>query len=101
METLVPSVETAARKALNHLRGILPEMADDPATHYLSFKKDEFGECWTLIPSKEDGMPLRFQTYYSLSAGNLVHNLIMESEKLHEELHHTQEVLRLTKKHPD
>ena len=60
METLALAVETTARKALNHLQEIFPEMADDPATHYLPFRKDEFGECWTLIPSKEDGMPLRF-----------------------------------------
>ena len=101
MESLLLVVKTAAREALIHLRDIIPEIADEPATRHLPFKKDENGESWTLIPSKEDGMPLRFQTYFSLSADSLVHNLIKESMKLREELHHTRELLRQDKMRPD
>jgi hypothetical protein len=101
METMALAVETAARKALLHLRDIIPQMADEPATRYLPFRKDDLGESWTLISSKEDGTPLRFQTYFSLSADSLVHNLIKESMKLREELHHTRELLRQAKTKPD
>ena len=101
METLALAVETAACKALIHLRDIIPEMADEPATRHLPFKKDENGKSWTLIPSKEDGTPLRFQTYFSLSANSLAHHLIKESVKLCEELHHTRELLHQAKMKPD
>ena len=67
MEDLMLAVETAAREALVRLRDILPEMADEPATHHLPFVKDKVDGSWTLNPSSEDGMPLRFQTYFSLS----------------------------------
>ena len=101
METLALAVETAACKALTHRQDIIPEMADEPATRYLPFRKDDLGESWTLIPSKEDGTPLRFQTYFSLSADSLAHNLIKESVKLCKELHHTRELLRQAKTKPD
>ncbi|KAE8817788.1 hypothetical protein D1007_04558 [Hordeum vulgare] len=89
--------ETATRKALVHLRNIIPEMADEPATRHFSFRKDDIGESWTLNPSPEDGTSLRFQTYFSLSANILANNLIKESLRLHEELHRTRGLLRLAK----
>jgi hypothetical protein len=46
-------------------------------------------------------MPLRFQNYFSLSADSLAHNLIKESVKLREELHHTRELLHQAKTKPD
>ena len=60
METLALAVDTAARKAFIDHRGIIPEMADEPATRYLPFRRDDIGESWMLVPSKEDGTPLRF-----------------------------------------
>lgn len=60
IDTLILAIETAARKALNHLRDILPDMANEPATRHLPFAKDEVGMSWTLTPSPEEGTPLRF-----------------------------------------
>ena len=60
MEDLMLAMETAAREALVRLRDILPEMADRPATRHLPFVKDKIDRSWTLNPSSEDGMPLRF-----------------------------------------
>ena len=60
MEDLMLAVETAAREALVRLRDILPEMADEPATRHLPFLKEGVDGSWTLTPSSEDGMPLRF-----------------------------------------
>ena len=54
------AVETATREALVHLRDILTEMANEPATRHLPFVKDGIDESWTLNPSPEDGTPLRF-----------------------------------------
>ncbi|KAE8772976.1 Retrotransposon protein, putative, Ty3-gypsy sub-class [Hordeum vulgare] len=54
-----------------------------------------------LVPSNEDGTPLRFPTYFSLSINSLAHNLIKESVKLHKEIHHTSKLLRQAKTMPD
>ncbi|KAI4987502.1 hypothetical protein ZWY2020_020302 [Hordeum vulgare] len=75
-------------------------MVDEPATHHLPSRKDYIGESWTLVPSKEDGTPLRFQTYFNLPVNSLAHNLIKESVKLHKELHHIRELLRQAKTKP-
>ena len=48
-------------------------------------------------PILEGGAPYRFQTYFLLSAYSLAHNLIKESVKLREELHHTRELLHKAK----
>ena len=40
IETRVLAVDTAVRKALMHLRDILPEMANKMATRHLPFVKD-------------------------------------------------------------
>lgn len=72
-------------------------MADEPATRHLPFIKDEDGGSWTLTPSSKEGAPFRFQTYLSLSADSLAHNLIKKSVKLRQELHHTRELLRQAK----
>ena len=71
MEDLMLAVQTAAREALVRLRDILPEMANEPSTRHLPFVKDGIDGSWTLNPSSEDGTPLRFQTYFSLSSDNL------------------------------
>ena len=79
------------------LRDILPEMANEPATRHLPFIKDGRDGSWTLNPSSEDGMPLRFQTYFSLSSDTLTHLLIKESTKIRQELHQVEDLLFLEK----
>lgn len=97
MENLMLAVETAAREALVRLRDILLEMANEPATRHLPFIKDGIDGSWTLNPSTEDGTPLRFQTYFSLSSDTLTHLLIKESMTLRQELHQVKDLLRLEK----
>ena len=97
MEDLMLAVETAAREALVRLRDILPEMANEPATRHLPFMKNGIDGSWTLNPSSEDGTPLRFQTYFSLSSDTLMHLLIKESTKIRQELHQVKDLLRLEK----
>ncbi|KAE8810327.1 hypothetical protein D1007_13062 [Hordeum vulgare] len=43
------------------------------ATHHLPFIKDVIDGSWTLNQYSEDGTPLRFQTYFNLSADTLTH----------------------------
>lgn len=97
MEDLILAVETAAREALVRLRDILPEMANELATHHLPFVKDGIDGSWTLNPSSEDGMPLRFQAYFSLSSDTLTRLLIKESTKIRQELHQVKDLLRMEK----
>ena len=97
MGELMLAVETAAREALVRLRDILTEMANEPATCHLPFIKDGIDGSWTLNPSLEDGTPLRFQTYLSLSSNTLTHLLIKESTKTRQELHQVKDLLRLEK----
>ena len=78
MGELMMAVETAAREALVRLRSILPEMANEPVTRHLPFIKEGADGSWTLTPATEDGMPLRFQTYFSLSSDPLTHFLVKE-----------------------
>ncbi|KAE8810780.1 hypothetical protein D1007_12504 [Hordeum vulgare] len=97
MEDLMLAVETVARDALVRLRDILPKMADELATRHLPFVKDGIDGSWTLNPSSEDGTPLRFQTYFSLSSDTLTHLLIEESTKIPQELHQVKDLLRTEK----
>ncbi|KAE8782249.1 hypothetical protein D1007_44393 [Hordeum vulgare] len=92
MGELMLAVETAAREALVHLHDILPEMANEPATRHLPFLKEGVDGSWMLTPSSEDGMPLRFQTYFSLSSDTLTHLLVKESMKLRQELHQVKDL---------
>ena len=97
MEDLMLEVETAAREALVRLRDILLEMVDNPATRHLPFVKDGVDGSWTLNPSSEDGTPLRFQTYFSLSCDTLTHLLIKESTRIRQELNQVKDLLRTEK----
>ena len=76
-------------------------MDDEPVTHQLPFMKDDIGESWKLVPSQEDRIPLMVQTYFSLFADSLAHNLIKESVKLRKGLHHARELFRQAKTKPD
>ena len=71
MGELMLAVETAQREALVQLRSILPEMANAPVTRQPPFIKEGVDGSWILTPATEDGMPLRFQTYFSLSSDTL------------------------------
>ena len=42
-------------------------------------------------------MPLRFQTYFSLSSDTLTHLLIKESTRIRQELHQVKDLLRMEK----
>ena len=97
MGELMLAVETAAREALVQLRSILPEMANEPVTRHLPFIKEGVDGSWTLTPATEDGMPLRFQTYFSLSSDTLTHFLVKESVKLRQELHLVKGLLHTEK----
>ena len=68
MATLVLAVETATLKALTRLRDLLPEMADELATRFLPYRKEGEDESSAPAPPLEEGLPLRFQTYFSLCA---------------------------------
>ena len=72
-------------------------MADEPATRHQPFVKDGIDGSWILNPSSEDGMPLRFQTYFSLSSDTLTHLLIKESTKIRQELHQVKDLLCMEK----
>ena len=61
------------------------------------FLKEVVDGSWTLTPSSEDGMPLRFQTYFSLSSDTLTHLLVKESTKLRQELHQVKGLLHTEK----
>ena len=97
MGELMFAVETVAREALMQLRSILPEMANEPVTRHLPFIKEGVDGSWTLTPATEDGMPLRFQTYFSLSSDTLTHFLVKESVKLRQELHLVKRLLHTEK----
>lgn len=97
METLTLAVETASWNALIHLRDLIPQMVDELNTHLLPYRKDEICTTWTLVPSKEDGTPLMFQTYFNLSTDSLANNLIMDSVNLRKELNNACDLLRQTK----
>ena len=97
MGELMLAVETAAREALVHLRSILPEMANEPVTRHLPFIKEGVDGSWTLTPATEDGMLLRFQTYFSLSSDTLTHFLVKESAKLRQELNLVKGLLHTEK----
>ena len=97
MGELMLAVEIAAREVLVHLRDILPEMADEPATRHLPFLKEGVDGSWMLTPSSEDGMPLRFQIYFSLSSDTLTHLLVKESTMLRQELRQVKGLLHTEK----
>ena len=71
MATLLLAVETAALKALTRLRDLLPEMAREPATRYLPYRKEGDDESSAPAPPMDEGLSLRFQTYFSLCADSL------------------------------
>ena len=95
MATLLLAVETAALRALTRLRDILPEMASEPATRYLPYRKEGDDESSAPAPPMDEGLPLHFQTYFSLCADSLAQHLALESIELRKELHETKELLRL------
>ena len=82
MATLVLAVETATLKALTRLRDLLPEMADELATRFLPYRKEGEDESSAPAPPLEEGLPLRFQTYFSLCADSLAQHLASESMEL-------------------
>jgi hypothetical protein len=94
MATLVLAVETAALKALTRLRDLLPEMADDPVTRYFPYRKAGDDESIALALPMEEGLPLKFQAYFSLCADSLAQHLASELMKLRKELHEAKELLR-------
>ena len=93
MATLVLAVETATLKALTRLRDLLPEMADELATRFLPYRKEGEDESSAPAPPLEEGLPLRFQTYFSLCADSLAQHLASESMELRKELHETKALL--------
>ena len=97
MGELMLAVETTAREALVRLRSILPKMANETVTRHLPFIKEGVDGSWTLTPATEDGMPLRFQTYFSLSSDTLTHFLVKESAKLRQELNLVKGLLHTEK----
>ena len=101
MATLLLAVETAALKALTRLRDLLPEMASEPATRYLPYRKEGDDESSAPAPPMDEGLPLRFQTYFSLCADSLAQHLASESMELRRELHETKELLRLAQTKAD
>ena len=96
MATLVLAIETATLKALTRLRDLLPEMADKLATRFFPYRKEGEDESSALAPPVEEGLPLRFQTYFSLCADNLAQHLASESMELRKELHETKALLLQT-----
>lgn len=96
MSTLGLAVEAAAQWTLAELRDLLPEFASEPATQYLPAVKKGNKDAAALEPPKEDGLPLRFQTYYGLAACGLVYRLFQDVEQLREELHDTMKRLHRT-----
>ena len=95
MATLFLAIETAALKALTRLRDLLPEMASEPATRYLPYRKEGDDESSAPAPPMDEGLSLHFQTNFSLCADNLAQHLASESMELRKELHETKELLRL------
>ena len=92
MATLVLVIETATLKALTRLRDLLPEMEDELATRLLPYRKEGEDESSAPAPPLE-GLPLRFQTYFSLCADSLAQHLASESMELRKELHETKALL--------
>ena len=93
MATLVLAIETATLKALTRLRDLLPEMADELATRFLPYWKEGEDESSAPAPPLEEGLPLRFQTYFSLCADSLAQHLASESMELRKEIHETKALL--------
>ena len=89
MATLLLAVETAALKALTRLRDLLPD------------RKEGDDENNALAPPMDEGLPLHFQTYFSLCADILAQHLASESMELWRELHETKELLRLAQTKAD
>jgi len=101
MATLLLAVETAALKALTRLRDLLPEMAREPATRYLPYRKEGDDESSAPAPPMDEGLSLRFQTYFSLCADSLAQHLASESTELRKELRETKELLRIVQMKAD
>src|SRR3954464_11415908 len=101
MATLVLVVETATLKALTRLRDLLPEMADEMATRFLPYRKEGEDESSVPAPPLEEGLPLRFQAYFSLCADSLAQHLATESVELRKELHETKALLRQAQEKTD
>jgi hypothetical protein len=76
-------------------------MADDLVTHYFPYLKVGDDESITLAQPREDGLPLRFQAYFSLCVDSLAQHLASESMKLQKELHETKELLRQAQEKTD
>ena len=79
MATLPLAVEAAALKALTRLRELLPEMAAKMTSRFLPYRKEGEDESSTQAPPLKEGLPLQFQTYFSLCADNLAQDLDRKS----------------------
>ena len=90
MATLVLAAKTATLKALTRLRDLLPEMADELETRFLPYRKEGEDESSAPAPPLEEGLPLRFQTYFSLCADSLAQHLASKLIELRKELHETK-----------
>ena len=90
MATLPLAVEAPALKALTRLHELLSEMADKMTTRFLPYRKEGEDESSVQAPPLKEGLPLRFQTYFSLCTDSLAQDLASESMKLREELHKTK-----------
>ena len=75
MATLPLAVVAAALKALTRLRELLSEMAAKMTTRFLPYRKEGEDESSARAPPLEEGLPLRFQTYFSLCADSLAQEL--------------------------